>query len=152
MDFNEYSSLFCVDSLKRVEIKCQQIETCFEMCAKFIEVHNSKLAPKINDIDNYLYLKDPQEYYLQLFLAKSESGIDYAWVNCIHKTVRSAEVMLLEALRLSDDEFGFTNFNVNEFVNLTDEYVLSTLISSKSSKLKRASQLAQDYKNRKKIK
>jgi len=69
-----------------------------------------------------------------------------------HKTVRSAEVMLLEALRLSDDEFGFTNFNVNEFVNLTDEYVLSTLISSKSSKLKCARQLAQDYQNRKLLK
>ncbi len=69
-----------------------------------------------------------------------------------HKTVRSAEVMLLEALRLSDDEFGFTNFNVNEFVNLTDEYVLSTLISSKSPKLKRARQLAEDYQNRKLLK
>ena len=69
-----------------------------------------------------------------------------------HKTVRAAEVMLLEALRLSDDEFGFTNFNVNEFVNLTDEYVLSTLISSKSPKLKRARQLAEDYQNRKLLK
>ncbi len=69
-----------------------------------------------------------------------------------HKTVRAAEVMLLEALRLSDDEFGFTNLNVNEFVNLTDEYVLSTLISSKSSKLKRARQLAEDYQNRKLLK
>jgi len=29
-----------------------------------------------------------------------------------HKTVRAAEVMLLEALRLSDDEFGFTTFNM----------------------------------------
>jgi len=69
-----------------------------------------------------------------------------------HKTVRSAEVMLLEALRLSDDEFGFTTFNVNEFVNLTDENVLSTLISSKSSKLKRARKLAEDYQNRKLLK
>ncbi len=69
-----------------------------------------------------------------------------------HKTVRAAEVMLLEALRLSDDEFGFTTFNVNEFVKLTDEYVLSTLISSKSSKLKRARQFAQDYQNRKLLK
>jgi len=59
-----------------------------------------------------------------------------------HKTVRAAEVMLLEALRLSDDEFGFTSFNINEYVKLTDEYVLSTLISSKSSKLKRARQFA----------
>ncbi|MGY5148820.1 MAG: HD domain-containing protein [Candidatus Nitrosopumilus sp. bin_68KS] len=69
-----------------------------------------------------------------------------------HKTVRAAEVMLLEALRLSDDEFGFTTFNLHEFVNLTDEYVLSTLISSKSAKLKRARQFAQDYQNRKLLK
>lgn len=69
-----------------------------------------------------------------------------------HKTVRAAEVMLLEALRLSDDEFGFTTFNLNEFVNLTDENVLSLLISSNSSKLKRARQLALDYQNRKLLK
>ena len=69
-----------------------------------------------------------------------------------HKTVRAAEVMLLEALRLSDDEFGFTTFNLNEFVNLTDENVLSSLISSNSTKLKRARQLAIDYQNRKLLK
>jgi len=69
-----------------------------------------------------------------------------------HKTVRAAEVMLIEALRLSDDEFGFTTFNLDEFVKLTDEYVLSTLISSESPKLKRARELAQDYQNRKLLK
>jgi HD superfamily phosphohydrolase len=69
-----------------------------------------------------------------------------------HKTVRAAEVMLLEALRLSDDEFGFTSFNLDEYVKLTDEYVLSTLISSTSLKLKRARQFAQDYQNRKLLK
>ncbi len=69
-----------------------------------------------------------------------------------HKTVRAAEVMLLEVLRLSDDEFGFTSFNMNEFVKLTDEYVLSILLSSKSSKLKRARKFAEDYQNRKLLK
>ncbi len=69
-----------------------------------------------------------------------------------HKTVRAAEVMLIEALTLSDDEFGFTSFNINEFVKLTDEYVLSLLLSSKSSKLKKARQLVEDYQNRKLLK
>ena len=69
-----------------------------------------------------------------------------------HKTVRAAEVMLIEALRLSDDEYGFTSFNINEFVKLTDEYVLSLLLSSKSSKLRKARQLAEDYQNRKLLK
>ena len=69
-----------------------------------------------------------------------------------HKTVRSAEVMLLEALRLSDDEFGFTSFNIDEFVKLTDEYVLSMLLTSQSPKLKRARRFAEDYQNRKLLK
>ena len=69
-----------------------------------------------------------------------------------HKTVRAAEVMLIEALRLSDDEYGFTSFNIKEFVKLTDEYVLSLLLSSKSSKLRKARQLAEDYQNRKLLK
>jgi len=69
-----------------------------------------------------------------------------------HKTVRAAEVMLIEALRLSDDEFGFTSFNINEYVKLTDEYVLSLLLSSKSSELRKARQLAEDYQNRKLLK
>ena len=69
-----------------------------------------------------------------------------------HKTVRSAEVMLLEALRLSDDEFGFTTFNINEFVNLTDENVLSMILSSKLPKLKRAKKFVEDYQNRKLLK
>lgn len=69
-----------------------------------------------------------------------------------HKTVRAAEVMILEALRLSDDEFGFTTFNINEFVKLTDEYVLSILLSSKSTKLRKARKFAEDYQNRKLLK
>lgn len=69
-----------------------------------------------------------------------------------HKTVRAAEVMLLEALRLSDDEFGFASFNLDEFVKLTDEYVLSAIISSRSPKLRRAREFALDYQNRKLLK
>ena len=52
-----------------------------------------------------------------------------------HKTVRAAEVMLIEALRLSDDEFGFTTFNLDEFVKLTDEYVVITSYSIHYTKL-----------------
>ncbi len=69
-----------------------------------------------------------------------------------HKTVRAAEVMLLEALRLSDDEFGFTSFDIHEYVKLTDEYVLSILLSSKSPKLRKARKFAEDYQNRKLLK
>lgn len=69
-----------------------------------------------------------------------------------HKTVRAAEVMLLEALRLSDDEFSFTSFNMDEYVKLTDEYVLSLILSSNLQKLKKAKKFVEDYQNRKLLK
>jgi len=53
---------------------------------------------------------------------------------------------------LSDDEFGFTSFNIDEYTKLTDEYVLSILLSSKSQKLQRARKFAEDYQNRKLLK
>ncbi|MFB5597828.1 MAG: HD domain-containing protein [Nitrosopumilaceae archaeon] len=71
-----------------------------------------------------------------------------------HKTVRSAEVMLLEAIRLADDELGFTSLNLDEYLQLTDEVLLSKLLSLKSTKpqLRRARQFALDYQNRRLLK
>ena len=65
-----------------------------------------------------------------------------------HKTVRSAEVMLLEALRISDDELGFTSLDMEQYVNLTDEYMLYVMSSSASKTLGRARRLVRDYQNR----
>jgi len=66
-----------------------------------------------------------------------------------HKTVRSAEVMLLESIKLADPEIGFTSMKLDDYVKLTDEYVLSKLLALEgSSDLKRARKIAQDYQNR----
>lgn len=71
-----------------------------------------------------------------------------------HKTVRSAEVMLLESMSLADDELEFTSYDLDKYIELTDEFVISKLISlsPKSSDLKRASKLAKDYQNRRLLK
>lgn len=69
-----------------------------------------------------------------------------------HKTVRAAEVMLLEALRLADGEFGFTSLGPSEYVGMTDEHVLTTLLSSKLPSLRRARRLAADYQDRRLLK
>jgi HD superfamily phosphohydrolase len=71
-----------------------------------------------------------------------------------HKTVRSAEVMLLESMSLADNEFEFTSYDLDKYIQLTDEFVISKLISlpQKSSDLKRASKLAKDYQNRRLLK
>ena len=71
-----------------------------------------------------------------------------------HKTVRSAEVMLLESMSLADNELEFTSYDLDKYIQLTDEFVISKLISlpQKSSDLKRASKLAKDYQHRRLLK
>ncbi|CDI06730.1 HD domain-containing protein [Candidatus Nitrosotenuis uzonensis] len=67
-----------------------------------------------------------------------------------HKTVRSAEVMMLEAIRLADKSVGFTSLDLDEYVKLTDEFVVSKILSlpENNENLRRAKKLAQDYQNR----
>ena len=71
-----------------------------------------------------------------------------------HKTVRSAEVMLLESIRLADKELGFTSLSIDEYVEFTDESMLSKLlsISTTNQDLKRAKKFAVDYQNRQLLK
>lgn len=67
-----------------------------------------------------------------------------------HKTVRSAEVMLLESIRLAYDELGLSSMSLDDYIELTDDYMLAKLVSlpTHTSELKRAQQYAKDYQNR----
>ncbi len=71
-----------------------------------------------------------------------------------HKTVRSAEVMLLESIRLADEELGLTSLNLDNYLELTDESVLFKLLSlsTDTTELKRAKKIAEDYQNRRLLK
>ena len=69
-----------------------------------------------------------------------------------HRTVRAAEVMMLEALRISDVALGFTDFEIEKMPSLTDEAVLSAISASTAPELARARSLVTDYKNRRLIK
>lgn len=67
-----------------------------------------------------------------------------------HKTVRAAEVMLLEAMRLADEELHFTSKDQDEYLKLTDDLVIAKLLSLSDSKpsLKKAKSFARDFQNR----
>lgn len=71
-----------------------------------------------------------------------------------HKTVRAAEVMLLESIKQADSELDFTSNKIDDYIRLTDEFVLSqiTSISSNKPELKRARKFAEDYQNRRLLK
>ena len=71
-----------------------------------------------------------------------------------HKTVRAAEVMLLKSMLLADDELQLTINDIKKYILLTDEFVISKLVSlpQKNSDLKRARQLAIEYQERRLLK
>jgi len=67
-----------------------------------------------------------------------------------HKTVRAGEVMLLEAMRLAEDELGLSSLDLDDFLKLSDESVIDKLLnlSEHNSELKASKKIATDYLNR----
>lgn len=68
-----------------------------------------------------------------------------------HKTVRSAEVMLLRSITLADEQLNLTDKTLNKYLSLTDEITLER-IRLLGNDNKSAARLAQDYKSRKLLK
>lgn len=68
-----------------------------------------------------------------------------------HKTVRSAEVMLLHSMLLADEQLNITDISLENFSELTDENVLERIISLKDQN-EIASKLATDYRSRRLLK
>ena len=67
-----------------------------------------------------------------------------------HKTVRAGEVMMLEAMRLAEDELGLSSLDLDDFLKLSDESVIDKLLnlSEHNSDLKASKKIATDYLNR----
>jgi HD superfamily phosphohydrolase len=67
-----------------------------------------------------------------------------------HKTVRSAEVMLLHSLAQADNYLQITKISLDKFLNLTDEITLDQICSI--DKNENAAKLARDYRDRRLLK
>jgi uncharacterized protein len=67
-----------------------------------------------------------------------------------HKTVRSAEVMLLHSLAQADNYLHITKISLDKFLNLTDEVTLEQICSI--DKDENVAKLAKDYRARKLLK
>lgn len=65
-----------------------------------------------------------------------------------HKTVRSAEVMLLESIIAGDDELGLSDTSLENYLSLTDEATLERLCMLQGI----AGKLARDYRDRRLLK
>ena len=72
-----------------------------------------------------------------------------------HRTVRAAELMLVRAMKLADDELRLTDLSdLGRYLDMTDEVVLHGLATLKPSspELKEAKRLAGDFRNRRLVK
>ena len=67
-----------------------------------------------------------------------------------HKTVRAGEVMLLEAMSLAEDELGLSSLDLDDFLKLSDESVITKLLNlpERNPQLRTSKQIATDYLNR----
>jgi uncharacterized protein len=69
-----------------------------------------------------------------------------------HKTVRSAEVMLLYSMTEADEALGLTDTSVHSYLELTDEATLERLCALDWSKQAFACKMARDYRDRRLLK
>ncbi|MDW0331260.1 MAG: HD domain-containing protein, partial [Nitrososphaeraceae archaeon] len=67
-----------------------------------------------------------------------------------HKTVRSAEVMLLHSILLSSDLLNLKGLALTDYLNLTDESIICTISSSRNNKA--AQEMISNYLDRKLLK
>jgi hypothetical protein len=72
-----------------------------------------------------------------------------------HRTVRAAELMLVQSMKLADAALGLTNLSdLDGYLELTDEIVLQRLatLSPSTPELREARKLALDFRNRSLVK
>jgi hypothetical protein len=72
-----------------------------------------------------------------------------------HRTVRAAELMLVQSMKLADDALGLTDLSdLDSYLELTDEIVLQRLVmlSPSTPELREARQLALGFRNRNLVK
>ena len=67
-----------------------------------------------------------------------------------HKTVRSAEVMLLHSILLSSEELNLARLSLNDYLKLTDDSILWMMSSSQNNKI--AKEMVSNYLERKLLK
>ena len=67
-----------------------------------------------------------------------------------HKTVRSAEVMLLHSILLSSQELNLAGLSLNDYLKLTDDSILWVMSSSQNNKIAR--EMISNYLERKLLK
>lgn len=116
------------------------------------KVDVQRVANSLYSIDGHLVLD-----YAALYAFEAILLARYAMFKAVyfHRTVRAAELMLVQSMKLADDSLGLTDLsNLERYLDLTDEIVLHKLatLDPLTRELKEARRLATDFRNRRLVK
>ena len=115
-----------------------------------VDVHRLLNSFEVYEKENRLALDYTAIYSLEaLFISRYEMFKAVYF----HKTVRAAEIMLVQAFMLADDILNFSDFrSIQSLMELDDESILSKIMYSKEESLKESKILIENVLNRKLIK
>jgi HD superfamily phosphohydrolase len=120
---------------------------------EFGRVDIDRLARSMNLVDERLAVKDTALYVLEAMVIARYEMFKAVY---FHRSVRAAEVMLVRAMQLGDEELGLTDFKtVQEYHHLDDSTAIQRLLTLKNSKNKQsktAYQLTKNYQDRRLLK
>jgi HD superfamily phosphohydrolase len=117
------------------------------------KVDIDRLVRSINVVNNTLAVKDTALYVLEEMVIARYMMFKAVY---FHRSVRSAEVMLVRAMELAEEELDITGFKtVDEYIQLDDNsliHMLNSLKDSNSSESQTSYTLTQGFLNRKLLK
>lgn len=116
-----------------------------------VDIH--RIINSFNIINEHLALDQAALYAFEALLISRYEMFRSVY---FHRTVRAAEIMLVRAIILADEELNITDTKIlSRYLSLTDETTLDTLINLRSkgqSDLEEAKKIAINYRDRRLIK
>ena len=116
------------------------------------KVDVTRVIDSLEVADGHLAIEDAALYAFEALLLARYEMFKAVY---FHRTVRAAELMLVQSMKLADDTLGLTSLkDLNCYLELTDEIVLQRLatLSPSTAGLKEAKRLALDFRNRNLVK
>ncbi len=119
--------------------------------AEHARIDHNRIIRSLNVYRNRLALEKSALYSFESILHSRYQMFKTVY---FHKTVRAVEVMLLESIRLARGELGLVPMDLDYYVKLTDEIILSKLLAlePRTEELRRARGFAEDYRDRRLLK
>ncbi len=116
------------------------------------KVDVQRVIDSLNVADGHLALDDAAVYAFEALLLARYEMFKAVY---FHRTVRAAELMLVQSMKLADEAVGLTDLSdLEEYLELTDEVVIHRLVTLRGSTpaLAEARRLAADFRNRRLVK